>query len=359
MGETDFMAPGVHRRKRVSALIVPLLLLLSPGGAEAGTNPPLGFSGGGKLVIATNRARVSGASTSSTAAFSAKDRAEQISFAVVDTPQVGTVDENPLKAQLVEARDVPQLFARRSGMRDVPHAVLLYVHGFDNTTESAVHLANHVGNKIGFKGDVVVFAWPSRGSGTPHSYRTDAAMAHKSKQALSDLLQKLNADPFIDRIHIISHSLGNRVLVRAMALMPRLSKLGDIVLCSPDVERTEFLSTVPSLVPFARGATLWVSNRDRALFFAPTFGGGGPRAGLISRGSEAIVLPNLATIDVSQETMAFDYNHNAYMQVDDLFADLKDVFDPRALRPWLNPAKQRHYQRRATRDSKIFYEFKR
>ncbi|WP_195930369.1 alpha/beta hydrolase [Hyphomicrobium album] len=347
--------PRVRRAARLSHLVIAVLNLGFAVGAKADTNPPLQLSEGGKFVIATNRARTDDGTLTTTAGFS-NERSPRLSYALIDQTQGETSDAEPIKVSPIEPRNIGEALARQPGAKQ---PVLLYVHGFNNSIEGATHLANHVAGKIGFKGDVAVFSWPSLASWTPASYRADAATVDASKVALAELLQALDAAPAVDRIHIISHSLGNRLLMRTLASAPRMRKLGQILLCSPDVERAEFLSAAPRIVAAAGGATLWVSDNDRALRVAPEFGGGGPRAGLISAGNGPIVLPNMATIDVSNETALFEFNHNAYMQVDDLFADLADVFDQNALRPWLNPAKQRHYARRTTRDNKAYWEFNR
>ena len=140
--------------------------------------------------------------------------------------------------------EVGQLFSRQRETQPV----LVYIHGFDNTLESAVHLANHVANKIKFDGDLVVFAWPSQGTLSAAGYRADVTAVEPSKSAFSDLLQTLIASPLVDRIHIISHSLGNRLLIGALVNMTHVPKLGQIVICSPDLERAEFLRFVPQVI---------------------------------------------------------------------------------------------------------------
>jgi esterase/lipase superfamily enzyme len=231
--------------------------------------------------------------------------------------------------------------------------------GKGQATESAVHLAVQVANKMNYTGDVVVFAWPSLGSLSPANYVADAAAADASKAAFSQLLAALQASQPVDRIDVIAHSLGNRVVIRALLAADAPAKLGQLVLCSPDVERTEFKQSIPKITSLLKGATLWASNNDNALLVAPTFGGGEARAGLIEAGGEPIVLPQLATIDVSHETALFALNHNAYIQVSDLFTDLAQVFDPGAIRPWLNPAKRDHYIPTQTTDTQTYWKYMR
>jgi hypothetical protein len=61
------------------------------------------------------------------------------------------------------------------------------------------------------------------------------------------------------------------------------------------------------------------------------------------------------TIDVSRETRLFARNHNAYSQVDALFADLAQVLAASASRPWLDPARAGNYLRKTTQAGPYWY----
>ena len=346
-----------------SLLTISALYFSSPVAvAMAETNPPPVLAGGGSLIIATNRTLADPTRLSTTSGFSSRDRSEHLSFALVSREQGESNGSQPIAVRLVKPQELNEVLKRTSNnAAATPHPVLVYVHGFNNTTESAVHLAVHVANKMRFAGHVIVFSWPSRGAMSRSNYLSDVATANVSKGAFLELLAALRASPSVDRIHVIAHSLGNRVLTRSLVAMSTpasSSKLGQIILCSPDVGRTEFIESVRRITPLVQGATLWASNNDRALRWAPIFGEGGPRAGLIPDGGEPIVMPELATIDVSNETELFAFNHNAYMQVDQLFADLADVLDQGMPRPWLNPVKNAHYIAKTTRASRTYWQYK-
>jgi esterase/lipase superfamily enzyme len=59
-----------------------------------------------------------------------------------------------------DTRQIGDLYAEPGGTRDV----LIYVHGFNQTFESAARDAARISDGIRFRGETMVFSWPSKGS---------------------------------------------------------------------------------------------------------------------------------------------------------------------------------------------------
>jgi hypothetical protein len=66
---------------------------------------------------------------------------------------------------------VVDLFATTAGARDV----LLYVHGFNTTFETAVLDAARISDGIRFRGDTMVFSWPSKAKLLDYAYDRESA----------------------------------------------------------------------------------------------------------------------------------------------------------------------------------------
>ena len=105
------------------------------------------------------------------------------------------------------------------------------------------------------------------------------------------------------RIHLIAHSMGNRVLIDALeaflakrAPENRQHLFGQIVFTAPDVHRDYFAAAFDSLQGSAERLTLYASSSDYALRSSQLVHGA-PRAG--SAGIAIIRLIGLDTIDMS------------------------------------------------------------
>lgn len=167
--------------------------------------------------------------------------------------------------------------------------VLIYVHGF-NTSQSGMlkRLAKiEAGVKAnGFNGAVVAYDWPSDGS--VFAYNRDRADAKKTAPHFvgDGILPLLNLSPR-PKIHLIAHSMGALVVLRAF------SDFGDGALGNWGVDQAMFCSADVDAAWLEKGAwgslvlqkrsarfTNYYSGRDQVLAFAGGFiHGGRDRAG--------------------------------------------------------------------------------
>ena len=123
---------------------------------------------------------------------------------------------------------------------------------------------------FGFKGAPFAFSWPSNGN--LQSYASDLEDALWSVKHLEGVLRELNAKHPKRRVHIIAHSMGSQVLLRAMRLLSYdRQKDGrplfeTVILCAPDFDSELFAQQIAAEV---RGlSNQWVvyaSNNDFAL----------------------------------------------------------------------------------------------
>jgi esterase/lipase superfamily enzyme len=308
------------------------------GTAAGQVTPSLAPTSGANVLIATNRKR-SGTPAQSTRAFTSAITDTVIFARVRDTDLVSGA-ERDIPIQELSRPETSALLQKRENR--APGDILLYVHGFNNSIESAANIGRDVANKMDFGGQLLIFSWPSRGNLL--SYAEDIRTADASTKQLLELLTFLGKQNSVERVHILAHSLGNDPVTKALAQLEiGQGKIGELILCSPDVGREEFIQRMKKFGKTARGATLWVSDSDVALEAARALGRG-IRAGQVPAGLGPIVLDGLDTIDVSREARLFARNHNAYSQVDALFADLSGLFVlPSPIRRWRIPGTNSHY----------------
>jgi esterase/lipase superfamily enzyme len=192
---------------------------------------------------------------------------------------------DPDRHFLVDAVNVLELPAiqalLRGALGERRQDVLLLVHGYSNTIEFAVLRLAQVKMDMHFPGPAMLFAWPSRGKSGLLAYEADVRTADASVSALKSVLRMLadqhaaGAGP--DRkVHLVAHSMGNRILVAALAQLSRdlpatARPFGSVVLAAPDVDFKMMTDLFPQAGQNADSVTLYYSADDRALEFSHRF----------------------------------------------------------------------------------------
>jgi len=177
---------------------------------------------------------------------------------------------------------VPQvgdLMASAPSGRDV----LIYVHGFNQTFETAALDAVHLSDGIRFRGETMVFSWPSKARFLDYAYDRESAMW--SRDALQQVLEALLASPNVGRIHVVAHSIGTMVTMEALRQLHAVhgdasaARIGAIVLASPDVGMDVCASSVERIGALAPNIIVITATNDRALALSRWIAGGITRVG--------------------------------------------------------------------------------
>jgi len=92
--------------------------------------------------------------------------------------------------------------------------ILIYVHGFNQTFESAALDAARLSDGVRFHGETMVFSWPSKAKLFDYGYDRESAMW--SRDALERILSRLIANPGVGRIHLVAHSVGTMLSMEAL-----------------------------------------------------------------------------------------------------------------------------------------------
>jgi esterase/lipase superfamily enzyme len=183
----------------------------------------------------------------------------------------------------LEREGAAQAFAQAALGRDV----LLYVHGYRESFESAAVSAAQLSDGVGFRGATALFTWPSAAS--TFNYVGDRESAMWSRDALEDLLAAVAGTPSGGRIHIVAHSMGTLLtletlrMVRATGGEGAMSRIGAVVLAAPDIDIDLFTRSVERLGEDARKITVISATNDRALAVSSRLAGGVIRAGAAER----------------------------------------------------------------------------
>lgn len=187
--------------------------------------------------------------------------------------------------------------ARLDGSDD-PHA-LVFIHGYNVKFHDAVRRTAQLQEDLSFSGPAICFSWPSRGEFL--GYGADGDSAQWAAPHLAELVRRLRAIDGRMRIHLVAHSMGNRVMTLALQTMvlkdehPEAS-VQQIVLAAPDIDRNVFEQLAGAIRSAGQRVTLYASSNDRALWVSKLLHRG-PRAG--DCGADMVLCEGIDTIDAS------------------------------------------------------------
>ena len=273
------------------------------------------FSVDPTLLIATTRKRVNGGRAKP---WFGPDRAQAMTVA---RAKVVPPDDSRLSLAAVGlsdwrldevepiSGDIGELFAQASGLD-----VLIYVHGFKQTFETAALDAARLSDAIRFRGRTMVFSWPSKAGFFDYAYDRDSAMW--SRDGLERVLHSIVAVPGASRIHIVAHSMGTMLTLESLRDLYAQygdnvsARIGAVVFAAPDIDMDVFSSTVTRIGPLARKITVITATNDRALALSGQIAGGMTRVGAAEKA--AIERLGVRVIDASEEGWGI-INHDLFL----------------------------------------------
>ncbi|WP_246498713.1 alpha/beta hydrolase [Microvirga soli] len=238
-----------------------------------------------KLLVATTRLPVGDPPKKPW--FSSERSADMIFAEARLTPPSGSLlgsgSWNIAKVENVDRSNAAQAFAQAAFGRDL----LLYIHGYKESFETAATSTVDLSEGIKFAGVTGLFTWPSAAS--TFSYVADRESAMWSRDSLEDLLTAIAKTPSGGRIHIVAHSMGTLLtletlrMVRASGGESAMERIGAVVLAAPDIDIDLFARGLERLGSDARKITVISSTNDRALAVSSRLAGGIVRAGAADR----------------------------------------------------------------------------
>jgi esterase/lipase superfamily enzyme len=220
--------------------------------------------------------------------------------------------------------------------RAAEHDVLLFVHGFQVSFDAAMSRAAQLGIDLPFNGAVIAYSWPSQGG--IRNYSADEQVVAASVEPFVHFLDDLDrALPSSTNLHIVVHSMGNRLVLAGLSRLPERfahpPRFANLVLAAPDVGVDDFRRLGPQAIRTARRTSLYVCDSDTALIASK----GLHNMQRIGDALPPVIVPGIETIDASAiETsfMGHSYYGSNRSALSDLFALIKEN-RPAAERGWL------------------------
>ena len=206
--------------------------------------------------------------------------------------------------------EVSDLLAQAGGGLDV----LIYVHGFKQTFETAALDAAHLSDGIKFRGRTMVFSWPSKAGLFDYAYDRESAMW--SRDDFERVLHSIVATPGAGRIHIVAHSMGTMLTLESLRQLHArygdtvADRIGSVVFAAPDIDMDVFSSAINRIGPIARKITVIAATNDRALALSGRIAGGMTRVGAAEKA--AIERLGVRVVDASQAGWGI-INHDLFL----------------------------------------------
>jgi esterase/lipase superfamily enzyme len=196
-----------------------------------------------------------------------------------------------------------------------PDDVLIYVHGFKQTFETAALDAAHLSDGIKFRGRTMVFSWPSKAGLFDYAYDRESAMW--SRDHFERVLRSLVAAPSAGRVHIVAHSMGTMLTLESLRQLHArfgdtvADRIGAVVFAAPDIDMDVFTAAINRIGPLARKITVITATNDRALALSGQIAGGMTRVGAAEK--DAIEQLGVRVIDASSQAGWGIINHDLFL----------------------------------------------
>ena len=211
--------------------------------------------------------------------------------------------------------------------------LLLFIHGYNTSFEDAAIRTAQIAYDLQFPGQTILYSWPSEAKlplYTADENNIDWTLPH-----FEDFLNLLLTSVGADMVNTIAHSMGNRIMVRALdrlnysTLPEHAAKLRNVIFAAPDIDADTFKQFVKQFKQKADRLTLYASSNDKALKASMSFHGGYPRAGIA--GADITIVDGLDTIDASDVDTSFmghSYFGDNRSIISDIFYLIKHGFSP-------------------------------
>lgn len=215
-------------------------------------------------------------------------------------------------------RDFAQSLQKAPGKQ-----ILIFVHGFRTSFESAVRRTAQLTYDLQFPGPAIAYTWPA--DETPvlsyFRYSVQETNVDWTTQHLQNLLNT-TFEQFADaQVHVVAHSLGNRAVVNAVRDLPPQARIAQLVLAAPDIDAGIFKQIAAAVRARSGRTTLYANSSDEALWLSSGLHGF-PRAG--QSGPDLVVVNGIDTIDASKIDTGL-LGHSYYGDRRSVVADLYNL----------------------------------
>ncbi len=207
----------------------------------------------------------------------------------------------------------------------------IFIHGFNVTFQDAARRTAQIAHDLNFQGAPIMYSWPSKGR--PTEYVADRTTAEWSESHVAQFIEAVAHESGAKRVHLIAHSMGNRLLTRAIRQIVNspfsgtVPRFNQIILTAPDIDAEVFREQIaPKIVQATDRITIYASSHDKALLASKTVNGA-PRLGQGGRHLQQFPeYEKIEVIDASDvDTSLFRMGHSYFSDKATILTDISKV----------------------------------
>jgi esterase/lipase superfamily enzyme len=259
-----------------------------------------------------------------------------MSFIVSPNPESHVLVQH---LSLLETDKVLAELTRQAG--DGNRAILAYIHGYNTSFDKAARRMGQMAYDLEWDGGAFFYSWPSQGHAK--DYLIDDTAAERSVRVMKQVLTDLGTVPDADRIILIAHSMGTRVLSRALQELvaegnPAANRITTVILAAPDIDKDVFIHDIaPRLTQMPNATVTMYASADDTALKASQAARGFPRIGDNSGG--LVLIDGIEIVDATGAESDF-FGHTYFGDnariIDDMSGLINDGLSA-AERPMLAP----------------------
>jgi esterase/lipase superfamily enzyme len=240
--------------------------------------------------------------------------------------KLGKDDFDPKKHFIITEKKVLDIDSWRKILSGHSDEALIFVHGYNTSFDDSVYRFAQIIYDLQYKGHAILFSWPSMGNVL--SYEWDRNSSLFARAHFIELLNMLERDVGIKKVHILAHSMGNFLALDALseyARNPTPPNISQLIMAAPDIDADQYTQDVTNISSIVSGMTLYASQNDAAIKLSHTLAQG-KRAADIENGTPMITA-GVDAIDVSaigSEVLGVK-DHNMFAENRSLIDDISLV----------------------------------
>lgn len=240
--------------------------------------------------------------------------------------QLGRDNIDPEKHFVITERKVLDIETWKKLLSGRSDEALVFVHGYNTSFNDSVYRFAQVIYDLQYKGNAILFSWPSMGNLL--SYERDRNSALFARDHFIELLNLLERDMGVKKVHILAHSMGNFLALDALSGYARTSSppnIAQLIMAAPDIDADQYTQDAANISRIVSGMTLYASANDAAIKLSHTLAQG-KRAADIENGTP-IIAEGVDAIDVSaigSEVLGVK-DHNMFAENRSLIDDISLV----------------------------------
>jgi esterase/lipase superfamily enzyme len=205
---------------------------------------------------------------------------------------------------------------------------VIFVHGYNNNFAESLYRFAQISTDIDTIGTPVLYAWPTTESAIEYIHDRDSALF--ARDGLQDLMKQLISSG-TKRLTLVGHSIGSSLLMETLRQMAIsgdnnvLRFVDGVILISPDIDQTVFLTQLNRLDPVPSPFIIFSSENDRALKVMSFLTGKQTRLGQLTS-SEALNKHGIQFVNLSEFDDGDGFlNHSVALTSPSVIAIMKKI----------------------------------